>query len=148
MRHLYYSVAETLAHELTVWEGEAASDAKVSAVQARRNIVEEIVDMACMGPLQEQERKGPEGLAKRYLPPGKASDLFLVYVASCTHRNQTAAGMTHFRRAWRKGWCKVLEFPIRSTHALCRRCHQLKTQMKHGATLQEHVVACAWRWKK
>jgi hypothetical protein len=131
-----------LPHELVSLEDNAPEATITSSAQGRKRLVEEIVDIACMGPVEQECQRGPVGLKVRYLPPGRLSDLYLVFVASCTKNRQDAASAEHFRRIWKKGWCKVLAFRKRSTHNLCKRCHELKTQIKHASTLQEHVSAC------
>ena len=140
-RRIYHSTAETLPHGLVRLDEECAPEITTSA-EARKRLVEEIIDSACQGPFEQERRACPSGLTRRYLPPGKLSDLYLVYVASCTKGSCKAACAEHFRRVWRRGWDKVLLFRKRSTHALCKRCHQLKTLIKHSSTLHEHVAAC------
>lgn len=135
-RHMYYNVAETLPHDVKLWEtpDEAPAD-------HGKRLLDEILDLACSTPLQEEQRQGPEGLSCRWLPPGKLMDLYLVFMAFCSTRGEKPASVRHFRRIWRSGWDVVLEFRKSSTHALCRICHKLKTSIKYAKTLVEHVSA-------
>ncbi len=142
-RHLYYSVAETLPHTLAVLDDNCSNSSTDTpdGTTARERLIDDILDVACAGPLDQESREGPAGLAKRYLPPGRLSDLFLLYVASCQASKQTPASAETFRRVWRSGWSDALGFRKSSTHALCHRCHTLRTEIKHAVTLQEHVAA-------
>ena len=46
---------------------------------------------------------GPKGLSRRYRPPGKVSDLYVLYVASCGKRGGEPASPQFFRRIWHTG---------------------------------------------
>jgi hypothetical protein len=69
-RRLYYSTAETLPHTAMFWDGDVDSHDGASPEEARARIIEQIIDVASLGPLQQEELRGPQGMAKRFLPPG------------------------------------------------------------------------------
>ena len=141
---LYYSVGETLPHGLIVLDETPAEHGKID----RARLIQEIIDIACSTALEQHSRGGPKGLAERYLPPGSLSELYLLFLAFCTRQTVAPASASHFRVVWRKGWCKVLHFRTRSTHSLCKTCHQLKLKMKCAATLEEHVLSSEHGRKK
>ena len=87
-------------------------------------------------------RTGPEGLVRRYLPPGKYSDLYRLYLASTLTKKQPAASSaTFYRTLVNSKWRKVLRFRSLTQHAKCSTCHKLKAKLRHSASLQSHAEA-------
>ena len=138
---VYYSTAETLPHHLIEsTEQDERHEPTMSSLSVRRRLVEDIIDSSCIGPLQQS--RVPAGLTVRHLPPGRVSDLYLLYLGTCFKDGSKPGSATHFRRVWKNGWRKALVFRKASTHSLCRICHALKTEMRHAPTLQAHIAAC------
>ena len=75
-RHLYYTTAETLPHTAEVWEDlhqTDTADARANDPEKRRKLLEDILDAVTTSPLDQESRQGPEGLSRRWLPPGRLS---------------------------------------------------------------------------
>ena len=85
----------------------------------------------------------PKTLVVRDLPPGRVSDLFLVYSAACAEGNTVPASQRTFLRVWRNGWKGVLRFRKASTHSLCKVCHLLKHKIREAETLTDQAIASA-----
>lgn len=85
----------------------------------------------------------PANLVPRDLPPGRVSDLFMLYTASCQQGGSNAASQRTFLRVWRCGWKKVLRFRKASTHSLCKVCHLLRHRIREAHTLTEQAITSA-----
>lgn len=85
---------------------------------------------------------GPEGLTRRYLPPGKWADVYRLYMASCFEAQQPCASSSSFFRVLNEsGWRKKLRPRGATTHAKCSVCHALKSAIKCSKDLATHAVA-------
>jgi hypothetical protein len=136
LRHTYFSVAETLPHNL-----ELVEETKTSAV-VYAQMVDAILDAACVNPVEQATRKGPSKWPVRHLPPGRLGDLYMLYTAYARARASTPAGPETFRKVWRRGWDKALVFRKASCHSMCQTCSELKTIARHAESLDEHISAC------
>ena len=85
----------------------------------------------------------PKTLVVRDIPPGRVSDLFLLYSAACAEGNTVPASQRTFLRVWRNGWKGVLRFRKASTHSLCKVCHLLKHKIREAETLTDQAIASA-----
>lgn len=114
----------------------------LSTQDGRTKLVDVLLETS-MGGSTRMTQAGPENLPRRYLPPGKYSDLFRLYTAQClTHGRAAASSTTFFRVLRESGWRCVLRFRGSSTHAECAVCHALKARMRSCRDLQRHAVAC------
>ena len=107
----------------------------------REILVKALVDSAlCSAPgLLEAS---PENLPRRYLPPGRFSDLFRLYTAACHAASEPAASAASFFRVLKSsGWRKKLRHRGKTTHAQCSTCHMLKNRIRKAKSLQEHAAA-------
>ena len=86
-------------------------------------------------------RSGPEGLARRFLPPGKIMDLYNLYVSYQIAAKQASASATTFCRVFREGWRHCLRFRGKSTHSACPICQKLKSDIRHARRVQAHAQA-------
>ena len=87
-------------------------------------------------------RSGPEGLARRHLPPGKPTDLYHLYTShQIAHKAPVASNSTFFRVFNESGWADVLRFRPKSQHTMCPTCHQLKVQIRKARGVQQHAEA-------
>lgn len=97
-----------------------------------------ISDLQDAGAMQSR----PEELVRRWLPPGKYSDLYHVYMAhQVSHGQPVASTSTFFKALKESGWKRVLRFRPQSTHSECHHCHRLKKAMKDAKTMREHCEA-------
>ena len=79
---------------------------------------------------------------RRYLPPGKFSDLYTLYVSFQTARDLPVASQTTFYRVLQEsGWRKVLRFRPVSSHTACYICRELRARLKHARDVQSHAQA-------
>ena len=85
----------------------------------------------------------PQHLPKKYLPPGKRSELYHVYLASCLGAGEKPASVKTFYRCFaQSGYEKILRFRHRSQHAQCSVCHQLKAGIAGARDFVEHAKYC------
>ena len=135
MRHTYFSIAETMPHNLELAD-------EVAGVSSG-DLVAAILDSACVNPIEQATRSGPESWPKRHLPPGRLADLYLMYVGWARSHGRTSACAETFRQVWRLGWDKTLLFRKSSTHSLCFTCGRLKAKIRNAEQLDEHISACS-----
>ena len=84
----------------------------------------------------------PRNLAKRYLPPGKYSDMYQMYVSHQMASSEPCASSTTFYRVLNEsGWRRVLIFRGKSQHSQRHVCAKLKSQLRHARGLQEMAAA-------
>ena len=83
----------------------------------------------------------PQNLAKRELPPGTWSQLYLVYTAHCLSEGKKAACRSVYYQVV-KTWKRCLSFRRRSQHSACFTCDRLKACMRHATCFWEHAKAC------
>ena len=83
----------------------------------------------------------PQNLAKRELPPGTWSQLYLVYTAHCLSEGKKAACRSVYYQVV-KTWKRCLSFRRRSQHSACFTCDRLKASMRHATCFWEHAKAC------
>lgn len=87
-------------------------------------------------------QRSPQKLVRRFLPPGKYTDLYQLYVShQIAHAAPVASSSTFFRTLDESGWRRVLKFRPKSQHAMCHTCHELKSQVRHARGVQEHAEA-------
>lgn len=85
-------------------------------------------------------RSGAQGLARRYLPPGRPSDLYQLYLShQIAHKAPAASSSTFFRVFNETGWKQVLRFRAKSQHTMCTTCHKLKVAIRKAKGVQEHA---------
>ena len=114
----------------------------LSTEDGRKKLVDVLLETS-MGGSARMTQCGPEHLPRRYLPPGRYSDMFRLYTAHCiAHGRPMASSTTFFRVLRDSGWRNVLRFRGASTHAECTVCHTLKARMRNSRDLQRHAKAC------
>lgn len=136
---LYWSVGETLPHELKVHDAQ-----EHRAIEPQREkLLQILVDSALESDLARSALQlGPSNLVRRFLPPGKFADMYTLYVSFQTASGLPVASPTTFYRVLREsGWRKVLRFRPTSTHTACYICSQLKARLKHATDIQSHTDA-------
>jgi len=110
-------------------------------VDVQHKLIDAILDSASTNPLDQSMRDGPKGWAVRYLPPGKLSDMYVLYQGWGRTRNLKIACADTFRKVWRSGWGKVLAFRPRSTHSECSTCAELRAKTRTSESLEDHIKA-------
>ena len=91
----------------------------------------------------DPELLDPSNLVRRALPPGKLSDLFMLYTASCDECHEYVASERTFLRIWYRGWNKCLRPRKASSHSLCKACHLLKHKLRTAASLTDQAIYSA-----
>ena len=110
---------------------------------ARQGLLQSLLDSALESDLARLQSRGPEGLVRRYLPPGTFSDLYHLYTAhQICHGAPAASSTTFYRTLASSGWKDVLRFRGKSQHTQCAVCHQLKSSIRHARGVNEHATAC------
>lgn len=83
---------------------------------------------------------GPENLIRRFLPPGKYSELYHLYASfQVAHNLHTASPTTFYRILRSSGWRKVLRFRPLSQHSACNVCSKLKSRLRHSSDIATHA---------
>ena len=114
----------------------------LSTDDGRARLVDVLLETS-MGGSTRMTQSGPENLPRRYLPPGRYSDLYRLYTAHCMRCGRPISSSTTFFRVLREsGWRDVLRFRGASTHAQCTVCHTLKSRMRSSRSFQSHAKAC------
>ena len=94
----------------------------------------------------QQELNGvlePKHLPKKYLPPGKRSDLYHLYIASCIAADSEVASVKTFYRAFEQsGFSKILRFRHKTQHTECMICSKLKAAIAASRNFVEHAEHC------
>ena len=94
----------------------------------------------------QQELNGilePKHLPKKYLPPGKRSDLYHLYLASCMAADSEVASVKTFYRAFEQsGFSKILRFRQKTQHTECFICSRLKAAIAASRNFVEHAEHC------
>ena len=83
----------------------------------------------------------PQSLAKRELPPGTWSQLYLVYTSHCLAQQQRPACRSVYYKVV-KDWRRCLRFRRRSQHSTCGVCDKIKAAMRHSTCFWEHAKQC------
>ena len=83
----------------------------------------------------------PQSLAKRELPPGTWSQLYLVYTSHCLAQKQRPACRSVYYKVV-KDWRRCLRFRRRSQHSTCGVCDKIKAAMRHSTCFWEHAKQC------
>jgi hypothetical protein len=97
-----------------------------------------LVELARVGPLDQACR--PDGLPTRYLPPGRPSNMFLLYQASWAQSRITAASRCTFTRCWHM-WEGVLRFRKSSCHSKCSECFRLQAKIRKSGNFTSQINA-------
>ena len=85
----------------------------------------------------------PKHLPVKYLPPGKRSDLYHLYMSSCLSTGVRAASIKTFYRAFKSsGYERILRFRHKTQHTQCAVCHRLKAAIAHARDFVEHAKFC------
>lgn len=85
----------------------------------------------------------PKHLPKKYLPPGKRSDLYHLYISSCMSAGVEVASIKTFYRAFKtSGYDRILRFRNKTQHTQCAICHRLKAAIAHSRDFVEHAKFC------
>lgn len=113
----------------------------LSTEQCQHDVLKCLLDVAL-----QQELSGilePQHLPKKYLPPGKRSDLYHLYIASCMASNAEVASVKTFYRAFEQsGFGKVLRFRQKTQHTECLICSKLKAAIASSKNFIEHAENC------
>ena len=82
-------------------------------------------------------------LPKKFLPPGKRSDLYHLYLSSCMSAGVPVASISTFYRAFKaSGYDRILKFRNKTQHTQCAICHRLKAAIAHSSDFVEHAKYC------
>lgn len=127
--HVYWGLAEFMPHDASNVQQNTLKIDVVEAVKA----------------LWEQARHMPiasdvSNLSRRYLPPGKAVDLYCLLMAQCHQANIPVPSSTTFKRAWRR-WRRVLRFRKSSTHSVCSTCFELRHAISNSKSTFDRMQA-------
>lgn len=140
---LYYTTAEALPHSFDV---EITNDGLDSSKNSfddlaamREEVMSAVLDDVANTPAMQQLHPAPR--QRKYLPPGKRSDLYDMYLARCVGNGEKACGHSTFYDVFNAEFRKVLMFRKRSTHSSCSICDLLKSQIKHARSVVEHLKA-------
>ena len=113
----------------------------VNTDTCQQDVLQCLLDVAL-----QQELSGilePRHLPKKYLLPGKRSDLYHLYLASCMAANAKVASVKTFYRAFEQsGFSKVLRFRQRTQHTECLICSKLKARIASSKNFVEHAKYC------
>ena len=94
----------------------------------------------------QQELHGilePKHLPMKYLTPGKRSDLYHLYIASCIAEETEVASVKTFYRAFEQsGFSKILRFRPKTQHTECMICSRLKAAIAASRNFVEHAEHC------
>ena len=118
-----------------------ASGECVTTEMCQQDILKVLLDVSL-----QQDLNGildPKHLAKKYLPPGKRSDLYHLYMASCVAGQSKVASVKTFYRAFEQsGFSKVLRFRHKTQHSECFICSKLKAAIAASRNFVEHAENC------
>ena len=108
--------------------------------QTREKMLQSLLDSVLEG---ETSRAGvaPRHLARRELPPGNWSSLYLLYLAHCKSRKEKPASRSTFYSVV-KGWKCCLRFRKKSAHTACHICDLWRSRMRHAKDFWKHASAC------
>ena len=139
---MYIAQIVTLELRLDV-RNMASEKVGITTSQSREQLLGALLDSALEADLRRGTlRANPAKLVRRYLPPGKYTDLYQLYVShQISNSAPVASSSTFFRTLHDAGWSKVLRFRHKSQHALCHVCHELKSKVRHAKGVQEHAEA-------
>ncbi|CAE7253955.1 unnamed protein product, partial [Symbiodinium pilosum] len=98
-----------------------------------------LLDSVLEGPTA-QARVPPHLLAKRELPPGNWSNIYVMYLAACKSKKIEAASLRTFYTVV-KTWKPCLKFRKKSTHSTCFECDKIRAKMRHAKSFWEHASA-------
>ena len=113
--NMYFSAGELVPHEWSEQQDFSFEKAVASLWEP---------PSAKLGLLQ------PAELVRRFLPPGRLSDLFRLYHGFCLAKGLAPAAAETFRHIWRgEHWDKCLRFRKQSTHTVCSTCDSLRTKI-------------------
>ena len=85
----------------------------------------------------------PKNLPRKFLPPGKRSDLYHLYLSSCMSAGAPVASISTFYRAFHaSGYDRILKFRHKTQHTQCAICHRLKAAIAHSSDFVEHAKFC------
>ena len=113
----------------------------LSTEKCQKDVLKCLLDVSL-----QQELNGilePKHLPKKYLPPGKRSDLYHLYIASCMAANADVASVKTFYRAFEQsGYRKVLRFRHKTQHTECFICAKIKARIASAKNFVEHAEQC------
>ena len=118
---------------------ERVSDSYLDTKTCQDEILQCLLDVALQEELQGILE--PQVLPKKYLPPGRRSDLYHLYLAACMGSGTKAASTKTFYRAFSQ-WRKVLRFRPRTQHTQCCICHRLKAAIANSRSFVDHAKHC------
>lgn len=123
----------------------------LSTERGRAKLVDVLLETS-MGGSTRMTQTGPENLPRRYLPPGRYTDLFRLYTAECiAHRRPMASSTTFFRVLRESGWRQVLRF--RGLVPMLNAQHVTNSRPKWGAvgtysSMPRHVTNTCVTWQE
>lgn len=113
----------------------------ISMDKRQHDVLKCLLDVAL-----QQELNGilePRHLPKKYLPPGKRSELYHLYIASCMAAKTDIASVKTFYRAFEQsGFSKILRFRPKTQHTECLICSKLKASIASSKNFVEHAEYC------
>ena len=133
LRQLYYSLSETMP--TGIWD----KDEHLSDNELRNKMLRSLLDSVLEGPTA-QARVPPHLLAKRELPPGNWSNIYVMYLAACKSKKIEAASLRTFYTVVKR-WKSCLKFRKKSTHSTCFECDEIRAKMRHAKSFWEHAAA-------
>lgn len=115
----------------------------IDTKQSQKDLLTALLDSSLESDLARGvARSGPEGLARRYLPPGTPTDIFHLHQShQIACQAKAASSSTFFRTFHESGWAHVLRFRAKSQHSMCTTCHKLKARIRAARGIQEHASA-------
>ena len=102
----------------------------IDTKQSQKDLLTALLDSSLESDLARGvARSGPEGLARRYLPPGTPTDIFHLHQShQIACQAKAASSSTFFRTFHESGWAHVLRFRAKSQHSMCTTCHKAKSK--------------------
>ncbi|CAJ1361462.1 unnamed protein product, partial [Effrenium voratum] len=134
MQKMYYSISETMP------TGILPNNIELNSEEARATLLQQLMNQALEGPTTRLTHRDPRLLAKRELPPGSWSSMYLVYQAHCLACGTRPASRAVFYEVTKR-WRHCLKFRSKSQHSTCLQCDRLRAQMRHSKSFMEHAAA-------
>ncbi|CAJ1361527.1 unnamed protein product, partial [Effrenium voratum] len=134
MQKMYYSISETMP------TGILPNNIELNSEEARATLLQQLMNQALEGPTTRLTHRDPRLLAKRELPPGSWSSMYLVYQAHCLACGTRPASRAVFYEDTKR-WRHCLKFRSKSQHSTCLQCDRLRAQMRHSKSFMEHAAA-------
>ena len=112
-------------------------DSDTSSPHVQEELMRDLLQGRSSYPLAGMVAPTPQGKQVRHLPPGRMTDLYLLYCAKSTD----PASLSTFKETWNAGWSNALKFRQTSTHSMCKVCHLLKSQLRTALDFRTHYDA-------